>query len=273
MKSAALLCARNEALHIESCLRDLLREGLEVVLIDHQSEDDTVERARRFLGRGLLAIESMPWRGRFSLAAQLRRKREIAAALDHDWVLHVDADEGPCSPREGETLTQALARADAAGATCVNFDEFVFLPASGERFEGTDYRRLMLGYYFYEPSRPRLLRAWRRDAGLDNVSGGGHLLRGGPVRIFAESFPLRHYICLSEAHARAKYLGRRYSRIERWRGWHANRVGIDEAALRLRPSPALRRLPDPDSRDFDRSRPADRHFWEWPPAGADATSA
>ncbi|KQT50292.1 hypothetical protein ASG52_25730 [Methylobacterium sp. Leaf456] len=118
-------------------------------------------------------------------------------------------------------------------------------------------------------------------------TGDGHL-SGGPllhhtlghdpvaVRLFedAEDFEeaqslryLRHYIALSQAQFKSKYLSRRYSGDDLRRNWHANRLTIDEDNLAIRSGPAMRRLPSPLDHDkFDLSRPVDTHFWQWPKA-------
>ena len=59
----AVVCARNEVQQIERCLRWLISQGFEVVLVDHASSDGTRERAEAFLGQGLLRIEQLAWEG------------------------------------------------------------------------------------------------------------------------------------------------------------------------------------------------------------------
>ncbi len=235
-----------------------------MILIDHDSDDGTLELAKPYLGSGLIGMERMPWKGHFSLVAQLRRKREIIATLGHDWVVHVDADEWIMSPVEGETIRSALLKADSVGFNCANFSEFVFVPWSSEDFMGTDYRRLMCTYYFFEPNHPRLMRAWKRDADFENIASGGHKLVGEVVRCHPGDFILRHYICLSVDHAWAKYRSRRFAvnEIDNL-GWHRNRVIAKREKLMLRVSPGLRCLPKWNSRVFDRSMPMSEHFWRW----------
>jgi glycosyltransferase involved in cell wall biosynthesis len=258
----AIVCVRNESLHIQRCLRDLCGDGIEVVLIDNDSTDDTLDLARPFLGRGLRAIERLPWRGAFSLTEQLALKTSIAAGAPDDWIVHADADEWLNPPAGGGTLREAIAGADAAGYTCINFHEFAFVPLPGEDFTAQEYAASMGRYYFFEPSYPRLMRAWRRDAGLHYGNAGGHLLSGNP-RVFPVDFVLRHYMMLSEAHGRVKYLGRRFAAEDLAKGWHCNRATISAENLRVGDRPELRRLPEPSSRAFDTSAPVRSHFWEW----------
>lgn len=263
LKALATLCVRNESLHIRNCLQNLLEDGIDVVLIDNDSTDDTVSIAQRFLGHGLLRIERLPWKGHMALADMLEAEHRVAREATHDWIIHVDADEWLCSPAEGETLLDGIRRADASGANCINFSEFVFIPSEGESHEGTDYVRGMLHYYFFQPCRPRLMRAWKREAGLDNRNGGGHILLGGDRKLFASDFIMRHYIALSSGQMRAKYLNRRFCEHELKRGWHSNRAVITEENMQF-PQPAeLHRLPRWDAKDFVTSRPRLTHYWEW----------
>ena len=77
MRAAAVICARNEEVHIERVIEDTVAEGLDVVLIDNDSTDATVALARQFLGRGLLRIERLPWKGFLSWEGVLEAKRRV----------------------------------------------------------------------------------------------------------------------------------------------------------------------------------------------------
>ncbi len=268
MKVLAIICIRNEALHVHRCLGDLIAEGVDVVLIDNESNDQSVEIARRFLGNGLIAIESLPWTGFFSLSDQLARKRDILGRMPHDWFIHADADEWLHTPDPSVSLLQGIARADEAGYNCINFREFVFIPMPGEDFRHAEHRRFMRTYYFFEPSYPRLMRAWKREAELDNSAAGGHLLQGKDIRVSPHDFYLRHYIMLSEEHGREKYLRRRFAPTDLAKGWHGNRLDISPGSLRVRSSPTIRTLAYAESYAFDMTAPTARHFWEWSPDGA-----
>lgn len=270
LKVAAIICARNEQFHINRCLSNILEVGIDAVLIDHDSEDRTVDIARPYLGRGLLSIERLKWEGYFGLRDQLRRKSEIIAQLDHDWVVHIDADEWLCAP--ATSLRDGLEQVDQAGFNCVNFDELVFVPGANADFTHTDYTRAMTTYYYYAPKQPRLVRAWRRDAGLDNVGYAGHLLAGEGMKLWPANFILRHYIALSHQHAIRKYVGRKFDERELNMGWHFNRSGLMPDDLRLRPSTHLRQLDRWDDQQFDLSAPSALHYWEWHSRHASGTA-
>jgi hypothetical protein len=268
VKALAIVCVRNEEIHIEAALRDLIDEGLEVVMIDHDSTDRSALLAERFVGRGLLAIERLPWTGEFSIAEQLAAKARIIEGSDHDWIVHADADEWLSASEPGKTLLEGLCEADAEGYNAVHFNEFVFVPRPHEDLYAPDYRRRSTRYYFFRPRYPYLLRAWKHRSDLDNRHFGGHLL-SGPVRPYPRDFPLRHYIVLNEEHARRKYVGRPFARDEVAEGFHNDRVLTTAENLRLPDhDERLRTLPHWSSKDFDTSRPAAEHYWQWTPHDA-----
>jgi glycosyltransferase involved in cell wall biosynthesis len=264
IRALAVVCVRNEAIHIRRCMEHLIGSGLETYLIDNESTDRTREVASEFLGRGLIGLESLPWTNEFSLSDQMRAKQRVYAASDHDWIVHADADEWLVSPIEGQSLLDGLAAADEAGYTCVNFHEIVFVPLPGENFYVDDYAARMSTYYFFQPKYPRLNRAWKRRAKLDIWKSDGHVLEGEGLKLWPLDFILRHYIVLSDAHAQAKYIGRRFSDEDCAKGWHGDRLTITPESLKVKPIPELRHIGHPAKyHRFDLRFPLKTHFWEW----------
>ncbi len=267
LRCAAVLCVRNERAQVRRAITDFVEQGIDVAIIDHESSDGTREICAEFLGKGVLAVESLAWAGAFDLTAQLQAKQDLASRLDHDWLIHADADEWLQSPVPGETLLGGIERLDASGFDAVNFEEFVFLPGNGGIHEPSDCRREFLDYYFFAPGKSRLMRAWRHRKGYTNVDSGGHKLAGGEPSIAGQNFILRHYPVLSQAHAIEKYGSRKFADADLDKGWHHNRLGLDAARLRLPDPCELKHLPDSRSVDFDRSEPRTTHYWDWPRSG------
>ena len=263
MRVVALLCVRNEEGLIAHCLENWRISGCDVLLIDNDSEDRTVEIARGYLNRGLLSIERLPWTGCFQLREQLLMKRRLIQDLDHDWVIHADTDEWLCPPWPRTTLLSGIQHVDAEGFNCINFLEFVFPPWPDQDFTFAEYTHRMHTYYFFAPKHPNRMLAWRRDLDVDNVEGAGHTLAGHCIRLYRIDFIMRHYIALSLDHAIRKYVSRQFDAEELARGWARNRVNVTPDQLVLRPSSYLRQLDRWDTVDFDRSMPTVRHFWEW----------
>src|SRR5947208_399667 len=94
----ACILARNEERRIEDALKSLLGWTEQIIVIDNESEDGTVEIARRY---GALILTAPPAK-RFDAA----RNRAIEHAIG-DWMFVLDADER-VPPRLGPVLRQLL---------------------------------------------------------------------------------------------------------------------------------------------------------------------
>ncbi|MDN5780601.1 MAG: glycosyltransferase family 2 protein, partial [Luteimonas sp.] len=176
MRIVAILAARNEALYLRRCLQSLVANGLEVYVIDNDSEDDTAGIAREFLGQGVIGIDQHPYLGSFDFVRMLQHKTDLCAKIDADWFMHCDADEIRQPPAPYSTLSQAVSDVDRQGYNAINFDEFVFLPTSEcEHYENTDYVAKMRQYYFFDPKPLRRVNLWKNGAHpADIISSAGH---------------------------------------------------------------------------------------------------
>jgi hypothetical protein len=236
MRAMALLAAYNEERVIGACLEHLIRQGMEVYLIDNASTDRTVAIARGYLSRGLTGIETVPRHGTYSWRPLLERKEGLARALDADWFMHVDADEFRLPPPGNASLVEALAMVDAAGFNAVTFDEFVFTPTREHPdHDHAQFQQTMRWYYAFLPAaQPHRLNAWKRqDERVELAWSGGHQVRFAGLRPYPRAFAMRHYLFLSLEHAAAKYVDRRYDEAEVREGWHRARAALrpDEIVL------------------------------------------
>lgn len=262
INALAVMTIRDEAVQLPHAVDRLIAEGLDVVVLDDGSEDDGVERLNSLRGNGLLEVRRRTRREHMELGNLLEWEALVMGDFAHEWLLHVDADEWLQTQDAESRLIDLLCEADRAGATAVNFEEFVFTPID-RLAEGADPRRHMLEYYFFEPSKLRLMRAWRRDAALDNRRLAGHRLEGERLSVYPTFGVLRHYPIVTPALGLAKYGSRRYAPAEVANGWHHNRLALIGAHRIPRPTgDRLRKLDRWSSRHFDRSAPSRFHFWE-----------
>lgn len=263
MNVCAIIAVRNEARHLPILLEYLARSNVDVVIVDNESSDESVDIASSRIGNSVIAVHTLPFHGQFSLSDQLRLKAKLVSDLDHEWIIHQDADEILEHREPGESLLEIFREAERQDCTTVNFDEFVFVPPAEEREASPDFLKHMRHYYFFEPDQRRLMRAWRRDTALSNVHSGGHVLQGTGGRLVDVNHNLRHYMALSQGHVEQKYLARKYSEEDLARGWHGNRVSITRDNLRLPTTQSLLTLPCATSKSFRRDTPRRTHFWEW----------
>lgn len=259
MRVIAILAAYNEEQFIVGCIEHLVEQGVAVYLLDNDSTDRTVELAEPYLGRGLVAVERLPRDGVYAWNPILKRKEQLAVSLDADWFLHVDADEVRVPPKPGVTLAEAIAEVDRLGYSAVDFQEFTFVPTREHPdHDHPRFRETMRWYYPFRRRSLDQLRAWKRqDEPVDLVSSGGHVVDFPGMRIYPESFPMRHYLFLSVEHAMRKYVSRRYEPIEVAEGWHSARASLRAENVRLQPETELRVVATDGA--LDASDPRPRH--------------
>ncbi|MDY6882075.1 MAG: glycosyltransferase family 2 protein [Thermodesulfobacteriota bacterium] len=256
MRVIALLATYNEERFIANCLEHLIGQGIDVYLIDNQSTDRTIPIAKSYLGKGLLDVDTFNRSGVFSLWDQLKRKEMLAASLDADWFMHVDADEIRLPPHSGTTLIQAFAEVDAQGYNAVNFLEYTFIPTREEPdHDHSDYLKTMRWYYPFLPGFPHRVNAWKRQpTKVDLVSSGGHRVYFPERRMYWKSFPMKHYLYLSKAQANEKYVQKEYDPKEVAAGFHKKRIRIKPEHIQFPSESELRTYYSDDELDFSKPR-------------------
>ena len=263
VRVVALLATHNEERFITGCLEHLIGQGVEVYLIDNCSTDRTVESAERYLGRGLIDIETFPRaEGVYKWRSILERKEQLATTLEADWFMHADADEIRLPPRSARTLAQAFAEVEAQDYNAVNFLEFTFVPTrEASDHDHPRFQQTMRWYYPFLRSFPQQLKAWKRQPErVELARSGGHRVRFPGLRMYPKSFKMRHYLFLSVPHAVRKYVGRSYDPAEVQKGWHGWRARLIAEKIELPSQKELRLYISDD--ELDPSNPRTRHVSE-----------
>jgi glycosyltransferase involved in cell wall biosynthesis len=245
----ALLATYNEERFIAGCLEHLIKQGVEVYLIDNCSTDRTVGIAERFLGRGLIDIETFPrGEGVYRWRSILERKEQLATTLDADWFMHADADEVRLPPRSSRTLAQTFAEVEAQGYNAVNFMEFTFVPTrEAPNHDHPRFRQTMRWYYPFLRRFPQRRTAWSwQPQRVELARTGGHRVWFPDLRMYPESFKMRHYPFLSVPHAVRKWVNRNYDPVELQRGWHRLRANLTREDIELPSSEELRHYSSDD---------------------------
>jgi len=257
----AVIAIRNEAKYLPVTLKNLIDCNINIVILDHESTDCSDE-ILQCLQAGNVKKVRIPYRGYFSLTDQIKAKCEIIETLETDWVIHQDADEVLESPEPGESLRDGIERIANEGCNAINFNEFVFIPTkSNPSYEGQDFYKSMLDYYFFENKPLRLMRAWKKSKDIQ-LSDGGHKLTSKNSLVFpGKNFNLRHYIVLSMDHAIQKYSQRTFSPEDLEKGWHSKRLKMPKEPS-LPDENFLNRLPSSNSKEFTTANPWKIHFWE-----------
>ena len=260
----AIIAARNEENYINYSLKHFIDQNIDVFLIDNFSTDRTCEIAKKYLGKGLVGIEKINFDGFFNFKKILERKQSLAIELDYDWFIHSDADEIHDASEKFTNLYEGILDADRKRFNVINFEEFVFIPKNNnESFEGTDYTKKMKTYYFYEPRKQNLNRAWKKNNFINLVSSGGHNIILPEKKVYPINFILRHYISLSYDYIVNKYVSEKRQHVlnERLLGWGNDRYGYTKEDFNLDKKIKELKVYNFDKK-FDRINPRHYHYWD-----------
>jgi len=230
-KVIALMSAYNEEDIIYHTIGELIRNDIQVYLLDNRSSDNTVLEAEKWLGKGLISIEMFPSTesneynlNEYNWTAILKRKEELALELQADWFIHCDADEFRESPWANLNLREAFCHVDEMNFNCVNFILLNFRPTNNNFIPGDDIRKYLLKYDAADCFDTTQIKAWKKNKSkVDLSSTGGHHVKFLNQKLAPIKFILRHYPIRSELHGRKKVLQERIPRFTQFEvsnGWH-----------------------------------------------------
>lgn len=268
MRILALLTVRNEAQFIAQCLMHLHQQGVETVLIDNQSSDETIFIASQFKNHGLRYITHLEYPGYFELTHILRNEQRLAADLQADWFMHVDADEFHEPVNRNLRLVDLFTHIDSQGYNAINFTEYAFSPTFEDpNHDHAHFQETMRSYYPFQPRQYHRVNAWKKQPAINLITGAGHRVRFDGINIYPEPQVMRHYICLGKKHAIEKYCKRKYSPLEVTnKHWYGSRPFIEADRIVFPPASSMRFWPDVKSQ-LDPTMPRTTHIidaWSTP---------
>ena len=246
----AIMAVYNESDVVGPAIEALIGDGVLVHVIDNWSTDGTDLIARRYLGRGVIAVERFPERpsGTFDLLPLLGRVEEVAAASDTDWVIVHDADERRTPPWAGMSLRDGLWAVDRSGFSAVDHTVMNFRPVDDGYTPGSSFEDHFPWFEFgTTPDMLLQVKAWRRTPGtvVDLRTTGGHDATFAGRRIFPYKFVLKHYPIRSQEHGERKVFvdrGGRWNASERAKGLHVHYDQIVPGQAFLRDPASLARF-------------------------------
>ena len=225
----AIVKAYNEADIIVPSLTHLIRQGIDVYLVDNWSDDGTWELTQPFVGHGVVGAERHPHQpqARFNWRGLLERTEEIASTMPADWYVHYDVDEVRRSPWPHLRLKDAIYRVDRSGFNAIDHTVVTFHPVD-DGYRAHDDFEAYFRYFDFPRRRGSFvqIKAWKRSAARVSLAdSGGHEV-GFPGRaVYPIKFLLKHYPVRSQAHGLRKVLRERVARwdpAERAAGWHTH---------------------------------------------------
>lgn len=240
LRIIAIISAYNEGDVIYYVIADLVQQGIEVYLLDNRSTDNTVSEASKWLGKGLINIETFPDvagypernLGKYVWTDILKRKEELSATLGAHWYIHHDADEFRESPFPWVSLRSGIVLASLLGFNAIDFALLNFQPTDNRFQSGNDVRESLKYFQWGEEFNSLQIKAWKntgRPVDLTTHAGHSALFKGRII--FPLKFILRHYPIRSQQHGEEKVLKQRKTRFvqeERDKGWHLHYDAVEK---------------------------------------------
>jgi glycosyltransferase involved in cell wall biosynthesis len=227
MNALAIMPVKDEADILPWSIRHLQDQGLKVHVIDNWSTDGSWEMLR---GRGVSG-ERWPRGGPDTLyqcKAMLDRVDEVAASSSADWCMFNDADEIRRSSRD-ESLLAGFERVESEGFNAINFKLYYFRPIDNG-YSGDPEKYFQHYALNHCDCRLQHVKAWRNTGQRVNLSAhGSHRLEFDGLKVYLESWMLKHYPIRSQAHGERKMRERlvRFDPAEQARGWHVQYRGME----------------------------------------------
>jgi glycosyltransferase involved in cell wall biosynthesis len=194
-----LVIAKNEGMVIEEWIDHYLWQGAShIYLIDNGSTDDTHERARPWIEKGVVIYEHRPepHRQRFHywdviLKHRIRQK--------YEWLLVADADEFWFC-RDGRPLVEWIGRLSQDDSFDLVYVRPIFFGSSGHRRQPASVRTSFTWRYatFHDYRITRYLvrpdKLWsRRSLGVHRIKG----IKSTRVMALEDIFQVNHYTIMS----------------------------------------------------------------------------
>jgi glycosyltransferase involved in cell wall biosynthesis len=224
----ALMPTYNEADIIRSSLHYLIKQDIQVYVIDNWSTDGTFEVAHEFLSKGVIGIERFPATGpvpTYEWRSILARIETVAETIAANWFMFHDADERRESPWPELDLRSTLYYADRCGFNCIDHIVLNFHPTD-ERFDPAFDVADQLRYFEFSDHEGHFhqRKAWKNPGRrVALASTAGHDIRYRGRLVYPFKFLMKHYPIRSQAHGERKVFqdrAKRWSEEERALGWH-----------------------------------------------------
>jgi len=187
-----MMAVYNDEDFISEVLENAISQGIELVLLDDGSTDNTYEICSKFLGKGILELyqqKSISWDD------EENRRIIYDLALKHnpDWVILYGSDELLESWNNKVTLKDAISQVDREGYNLIQFNWFNFFLTSKDNEQSKSIKEKLKCYSW---ASDYLYRSWKNIPGVGLQAGGGHypfFPQGITYKIYPRKFALRHY--------------------------------------------------------------------------------
>lgn len=228
LKVLAVIHAYNEEDVLTTTIEYLIKQGVDVYLLDNWSTDNTYKIAKKMQEQYPNKItierypEEKPKEESYEWSKQLLKTEEISKRLNYDWYIHYDMDEIRRTPYPNVTIAQMLTFVDSLGYNAIDTTVLDF------RLTSKDDDIFAKDGYFELGRRPSCfmqIKAWKKCDDIDLASTGGHLAKFKNQKVYPIKIINRHYPLRNIEQAERKIFRDRLPRFDKERkekGWHTH---------------------------------------------------
>jgi len=220
LRILGLMAVYNEDDILEQTILHSLSQGIELIILDNGSTDQSFDIASAYQRKGVLCVRHL-YTETYRWAFLLSTLCEWAHEFHADWGMLIDADTFLESSEVGVSLRQGIENEARGGYNVIKFNQFEFWPTSLDPLNEIDIRK-RIKYYTFNDDRHE--SCWLHVPGVDISKEGGHTVffpSGIEKRVSPTRFVMRHYKIRSYEQGLKKVYK---DRLPRFRGeptgWH-----------------------------------------------------
>ena len=217
-KACGILFCYNEEHILAESVRHYLNQGIDLVLIDNDSSDSSVEIARSFQTdassyRGRLIdiqrieTDGYEWRKILQFACQYMHEN----LSDYEWILTIDADSFYYSPAREMPLLTFMDHMKGYGYNVIDGIWYDFRPTEQDDPSKSSHAERMR-FCKVEPWRVPQQKIFTYDPSIDFYTSWGHCCYRQKQRVAVIKFHYHHYPWVSLEHGRKKIFKERNPR-------------------------------------------------------------
>lgn len=227
----AIISTFNEEDMIIETVEHLLKQGIDVHVMDNWSNDNTYEVLKKHYHKNnRVKISRFPDEkhddDQYHWHDLLKEKERIAKNSNYDWIIHHDADEIRLTPWDEVKLIDGISWVDYLGYNAIDFFELVFRFTDENDNVYKDFESNLRDFEFGRRDGHFLrINCWKNNEEICLAKTGGHSCDFVHRKVFPLKFLMKHYPLRNKEHAFVKIFKDRLPRFESEKkefGWHGH---------------------------------------------------